>query len=142
MAWRRESNPGPLDLYPQIRIMGLRTSRSIGVLVSFGGCLSCSQTRSGTCGRGITLSYRVYRHRWRQKHAGKHVLAKWCSGTRPQAELTPMLELSLLTKQSFRVPIAYAVGAASALRIRKTCSSHGGDYEEWRLLGCYAVWFL
>jgi hypothetical protein len=19
---------------------------------------------------------------------------------------------------------------------------HGGDYEEWRLLGCYAVWFL
>jgi hypothetical protein len=20
--------------------------------------------------------------------------------------------------------------------------SHGGDYEEWRLLGCYAVWLL
>jgi hypothetical protein len=19
---------------------------------------------------------------------------------------------------------------------------HGGDYEEWRLLGCYAVWLL
>jgi hypothetical protein len=25
---------------------------------------------------------------------------------------------------------------------RKTWGSHGGEYEEWRLLGCYAVWLL
>jgi hypothetical protein len=25
---------------------------------------------------------------------------------------------------------------------RKIGGSHGGDYEEWRLLGCYAVWLL
>jgi hypothetical protein len=22
------------------------------------------------------------------------------------------------------------------------CGFHGGDYEEWRLLGCYDVWLL
>jgi hypothetical protein len=22
------------------------------------------------------------------------------------------------------------------------CGFHGGGYEEWRLLGCYAVWLL
>jgi hypothetical protein len=26
--------------------------------------------------------------------------------------------------------------------LRKTWGLHGDDYEEWRLLGCYAVWFL
>jgi hypothetical protein len=25
---------------------------------------------------------------------------------------------------------------------RKIWGFHGGDYEEWRLLGCYAVWLL
>jgi hypothetical protein len=24
----------------------------------------------------------------------------------------------------------------------KISGFHGGDYEEWRLLGCYAVWLL
>jgi hypothetical protein len=24
----------------------------------------------------------------------------------------------------------------------KICGFHGGVYEEWRLLGCYAVWLL
>jgi hypothetical protein len=26
--------------------------------------------------------------------------------------------------------------------ICKICGFHGGDYEEWCLLGCYAVWLL
>jgi hypothetical protein len=26
--------------------------------------------------------------------------------------------------------------------VRKDLSFHGGDYEEWCLLGCYAVWLL
>jgi hypothetical protein len=32
-----------------------------------------------------------------------------------------------------------------AMKIEKTCKIwglHGGDYEEWRLLGCYAMWLL
>jgi hypothetical protein len=27
-------------------------------------------------------------------------------------------------------------------RMPKICSFYGGDYEEWCLLGCYAVWLL
>jgi hypothetical protein len=27
-------------------------------------------------------------------------------------------------------------------KLYKTSGFHGGDYEEWRLLGCYAVWLL
>jgi hypothetical protein len=28
------------------------------------------------------------------------------------------------------------------INLCKICGFHGGDYEEWRLLGCYAVWLL
>jgi hypothetical protein len=27
-------------------------------------------------------------------------------------------------------------------KLFKMWGFHGGDYEEWRLLGCYAMWFL
>jgi hypothetical protein len=30
----------------------------------------------------------------------------------------------------------------SQLMLYKIWRFHGGDYEEWRLLGCYAVWLL
>jgi hypothetical protein len=38
----------------------------------------------------------------------------------------------------------YYVSAAelSQLILCKICGFHGGDYEECRLLGCYAVWLL
>jgi hypothetical protein len=28
------------------------------------------------------------------------------------------------------------------IKFRKIWGFHGGDYEEWCLLGCYAVWLL
>jgi hypothetical protein len=31
---------------------------------------------------------------------------------------------------------------ASISQICKILGFHGDDYEEWRLLGCYAVWIL
>jgi hypothetical protein len=31
---------------------------------------------------------------------------------------------------------------SSQLMLRKISNFHGGDYEEWRILGSYAVWLL
>jgi hypothetical protein len=30
----------------------------------------------------------------------------------------------------------------SSVTLCKICGFHGGDYEEWRLLGCYTVWLF
>jgi hypothetical protein len=34
------------------------------------------------------------------------------------------------------------IGWHSLFNLCKICGFYGGDYEEWRLLGCYAVWLL
>jgi hypothetical protein len=34
------------------------------------------------------------------------------------------------------------VSEVNAYYYGKIRGSHGGDYEEWRLLGCYDVWLL
>jgi hypothetical protein len=34
------------------------------------------------------------------------------------------------------------LGYYGHVTIYKIWGFHGGDYEEWRLLGCYAMWFL
>jgi hypothetical protein len=39
------------------------------------------------------------------------------------------------------VRICTSLKAISCL-LCKISGFHGGDYEEWRLLGCYAVWLL
>jgi hypothetical protein len=33
-------------------------------------------------------------------------------------------------------------GTANGVTFVKILGFHGGDYEEWCLLGCYAVWLL
>jgi hypothetical protein len=39
--------------------------------------------------------------------------------------------------------LLYSCGGFSNLFINVRFEGfHGGDYEEWRLLGCYAVWLL
>jgi hypothetical protein len=38
-------------------------------------------------------------------------------------------------------PISVLAGVAKLL-FCKILGFHGGDYEEWCLLGCYAVWLL
>jgi hypothetical protein len=36
----------------------------------------------------------------------------------------------------------FSTTESSQLMLCKICGFHGGDYDEYRLLGCYAVWLL
>jgi hypothetical protein len=36
----------------------------------------------------------------------------------------------------------FAEGCKEVLKLCKILGFHGGDYEEWHLLGCYSVWLL
>jgi hypothetical protein len=38
--------------------------------------------------------------------------------------------------------IMYDYRQQKACKFRKICCFHGGDYEEYRFVGCYAVWLL
>jgi hypothetical protein len=38
--------------------------------------------------------------------------------------------------------IDVAIRSANSNNLVKFEVYHGGDYEEWRLLGCYSVWLL
>jgi hypothetical protein len=41
-----------------------------------------------------------------------------------------------------RPHIPFCTHLGETVIIFKIGGFHGGDYEEWCLLGCYAVWFL
>jgi hypothetical protein len=72
----------------------------------------------------------------------------------PRVKVTHLLPAQQsLSSYSPPPPPAYRtkVAAAAGMQQRrkylrpknsKTRGFHGGDYEEWRLMGCYAVWLL
>jgi hypothetical protein len=64
--------------------------------------------------------------------------------TQCQIKIQNMLSSPIITRNGVQQgdSLACLLFNIALEKVCKIWGFHGGDYEEWRLLGCYAVWLL
>jgi hypothetical protein len=72
----------------------------------------------------------------RDDHECVTISADACTGIEGQAFFDTLKDLNDISAYSFSFVIS------TRKFVCKILGFHGGDYEEWCFLGCYAVWLL